>query len=481
LDTFVPHLTIGVAVELVIVLAMIPWILTIKKDSTSAMAWCLIVLLVPLVGALLFLFFGYTRVDRPMRRKRRHHAKFLSRNPSVRREMTPDGAEDERPQGTAPVLGRLATMLGAYPPVGGNVVTLYHETPRAFTDLCDAIRSAQHHIHLEYFIIQPDETGQELIDLVTRKAKEGVQVRILYDAVGSRRLTNRMLRPLKKAKGACCPFLGLNPLRRRVQVNMRNHRKIVVIDGRIGFTGGANIGNEYVGKDPYFGYWRDEHLRLEGPGVAGLQGVFAEDWDFAVGENLQGEAYFPDVPRAGNAIVQIVESGPDQETSSIRELLFAAITMARERLWIASPYIVPDQGILDALHLAARLGVDVRLLCPLKPDHWITYYAGRYYFSNLLAQGVQLYEYGNGMMHSKMIIVDGLWASVGSANLDYRSLHLNFEANCILHSRPQIAELEQAFLNDLRASIRVDAHAFRGRPFSARLVENACRLLSPVL
>jgi cardiolipin synthase len=375
----------------------------------------------------------------------------------------------------------LATRLGSYPPQAGNRVTLYHETQTAFADLCDAIRDARQHVHLEYFIIHPDETGRQVLDLLTEKAKAGVEVRLLFDAVGSRRLNRRAVAALLGAKGRCCSFLRVSLLRRRIQFNMRNHRKIAVIDGQVGFIGGANIGNEYLGKNPKFGYWRDAQLRLRGPAVAALQGIFVEDWDFASDENLRGGAYFPELPPAGDAVVQIVESGPDQDTNRIRELVFAAITMARERLWIASPYVVPDQGILDALRFAARLGVDVRILSPRTPDHWLTYFAGRYYFANLMAEGVQLYEYTKGMMHSKIILVDSQWASVGSANLDNRSLHLNFEANCILHSRDLVAELEKAFQHDLRDAARLEPHAFRRRSFTGRLLENACRLLSPIL
>jgi cardiolipin synthase A/B len=479
LEDYLPHITIGVLVELIAVLVTFPWILTIKKDSTAAMAWCLIVLLVPLVGVTLFLVFGYTRVDRPMRRKRRHHVRFVARKPAHKREATEEAAEEQL-TGIPLRLGQIASRLGAFGPVGGNEVTLYHETQVAFDHLCDTIRDARHHIHLQYFIIQPDESGRKIIELLTAKAKEGVQVRLLYDAIGSHRLTRRMLRSLVECNGQCRPFLGFASLR-RIAVNMRNHRKIAVIDGRYGYTGGANIGNEYLGKDPHFGYWRDSQLRLEGPGVAGLQNIFVEDWDFATGETLLGDDYFPELPRVGDATVQIIAGGPDQDMNSIRELVFSAVTMARERLWIASPYIVPDQGILDALRFAARLGVDVRLLCPLKPDHWLTYYAGRYYFTDLMAEGIKLYEYAKGMMHSKTILVDGQWASVGSANLDYRSLHLNFEANCLIYSPDVVAELEEAYRKDLQQSIRLEAHAFRGRSFATRLLENGCRLLSPTL
>jgi cardiolipin synthase len=273
----------------------------------------------------------------------------------------------------------------------------------------------------------------------------------------------------------------VNPLRRHIQINMRDHRKIVVVDGRVAFTGGLNIGDEYLGKVPRFGFWRDTHLRLEGPAVAGLQRIFIEGWDFALEEDLRGPEYFPPANANGSCMLQVVPSGPDMELKSIREIYFAAVLQARRRLWIATPYFVPDAGIRDALCLAGYLGIDVRLLCQYHPDKWIPFFAGRYYWSDVLAAGVKVYQYSKGMSHSKVVLVDGEWGSVGSANLDNRSLYLNFEANCLIYSRPAVAELEAAFRRDLADSILLDQKVFARRPLPARLVENACRLLSPVL
>ena len=295
-------------------------------------------------------------------------------------------------------------------------------------------------------------------------------------------MRSSVLEPLRAAGGQASAFLPLAPLRRHIQVNLRNHRKILVVDGRVAFTGGLNIGDEYLGKDKYFGPWHDAHLRLEGPAVAALQRVFLEDWDFAFGQHLLDDRYFPATNTgAGDTAVQIVHSGPDQTLNAIREVYFAAILRARERLWIASPYFVPDAGVYDALCLACYMGVDVRLLCQFHPDKWVPYFAARYYFSDVLDAGMKVYQYVPGMMHAKVILVDGRWASVGSANLDNRSMHLNFEANCLIYSPDKVAELEQAFLRDLAVSIRLDRDVFKGRPLAGRLVENACRLMSPVL
>jgi cardiolipin synthase len=266
-----------------------------------------------------------------------------------------------------------------------------------------------------------------------------------------------------------------------VQINLRNHRKLLVVDGRIGFTGGLNLGDEYLGRAPFFGPWRDTFVRVEGPAVADLQRVFAEDWDFAADEELIAPEYYPKLEPAGTAAVQVAWSGPDQDIKMIREVYFAAIMRAQKRVWLATPYFVPDAGLFDAICLAARLGRDVRVLCPFRPDKWLPHLAGRYLWGELLRAGVQVYQYTNGFMHAKVLMIDDVWSSIGSANFDNRSLFLNFEATCLIESREVQADLEQAFLRDLEHSIRLDANTFSGRPFVAKMAENACRLLSPVL
>ena len=262
---------------------------------------------------------------------------------------------------------------------------------------------------------------------------------------------------------------------------MRNHRKIVVVDGKCAFTGGLNIGDEYLGKNKYFGFWRDTHMRIEGPAAKDLQRVFVEDWDFATGELVHGNQYFPKMAVAENSPVQIIRSGPDQELKSIREIYFAGILRAQKRLWIASPYFVPDSGVRDALILAGHSGIDVRLLGLSHPDKWLPFLAGRYYWTDMLEAGVKVYQYTKGMMHSKLMLIDGQWASVGTANLDNRSLYLNFEVNCLLYDPTGVAELEAAFLHDLETATALDLTTYLQRPFSTRLLENVCRLFSPIL
>ena len=477
---YLPHVTLVAFLEVVIVPLVIFWVLLTKKDPTAAVAWCLIVLFVPFLGALLFWAFGYNYIHR-LRRKRRHRAAFRRQHPPTSQEATREWADAGPAEPTWNGLGRLARKLHAFPVSHGNRVTFYHDTHEAFAALLEAVGQARHHVHLEFYIFRSDSTGRQLVDLLTAKAKDGVEVRLLYDAMGCVRTRGRLFEPLLAAGGKVHAFLPLNPLRSRIQVNLRNHRKIVVVDGRLGFTGGMNIGDEYLGKDRYFGYWRDEFLKLEGPAVAGLQRVFVEDWDFAAHEALDRPEYSPEVPPAGGAVVQVIESGPDQEVNSIREMFFAAILGAQERLWISSPYFVPDAGLLDALRLARLRGVDVRLLSLLRPDHFLSFYAGRYYWTDMLAMGARVYQYRKGMMHAKILTADGKWGLVGTPNLDNRSLGLNFEVACMLHTPAMVADLEAQFERDLLDAVPLDAKTYAARPLPDRLTENACRLFSPLL
>ncbi len=478
---YLPHLTISAVVDVLIVALVIPWVLMTKRDPTAAVAWCLVVVLMPIFGALLFWVFGYQHVSRPLLKLRQRRAGFRALHPPRTQEADRGDDPEANSDPSWNHLGRVARKVRAFPISHGNAVTLYHDTERAFAALLDAVRAARQHVHLEFYILRSDATGERLMEALTQKAKEGVEVRLLYDAMGCVRMKRGLLAPLRAAGGKAKAFLPLNPLRSRIQVNLRNHRKLVVVDGRVGFTGGMNVGDEYLGKHPYFGYWRDEFLRLEGPAVGGFQRIFAEDWDFAFREALDGDAYFPDLPAAGTDAVQVIESGPEQEFKSIREVFFAAILSAQERVWLWSPYFVPDSGLLDALRLARYRGIDVRILTLHKPDHQLPYWAARYYWHEMLAVGVKIYQYRKGMMHAKIMTVDGKWAFVGSANFDNRSMHLNFEAGCILHTPERVAELEAQFLRDLDDTVRLEFRTFAARPFLSRLTENACRLLSPLL
>jgi cardiolipin synthase A/B len=469
------------------------WALMTKADTTSAAAWSLLIVFVPFLGAFLFFLFGYQHVHRPLRRKRQHkqrfelpplpddyahtyHAELALHEP--RRNLATLSMKES--------LARLAAGFGASSVTTGNHIDFYDDGIPAFEALFEDIESARHHIHIQTFIFQRDELGRRMVAALARKARQGVEVRLLYDAMGSYRLSQRFLRPLHDAGGKTSVFLPINPVRRRFQINMRNHRKITVIDGSAGFIGGLNVGTEYLGKNPKFGYWRDTHLRLRGPAVCDLQRVFCEDWDFAADERLSdrdGEdgRYFRAKSAGGPYAVQVLDSGPDEDWRSIREVTFAAILKAKERVWIATPYFVPDVGLLDALRIAVYSGVDVRLVCQLFPDKWVPQYAARYYWADVLRAGVRVYQYAKGMMHAKVMLIDDEIASVGTANLDNRSMHLNFEVNCLIYTSQAVRRLEESFDRDFADSVQLDYRVYAARPFAGRLLENACRLLSPIL
>jgi cardiolipin synthase len=463
-----------VLAEVVVTVGTLLAVMHLKREPMSAIAWSLTVLLVPFLGALLFFVFGYQTVHRRLMRRRsrsRAYKKFTDRT---------GGKSADVPR-QWDVLARLGHHGDGFPVTGGNAVTLYHEGAAAFDAMVRAIETAEQHVHLQFFIFRPDDTGRRFIDALRGCARRKVEVRLLLDSMGSYNLPSRMLRELQREGGRVASFLPIvNPLR----VNLRNHRKILVVDGHTGFTGGLNAGDEYLGKSPAFGYWRDTHFRVEGPAVEGLQHTFLEDWYFTTGEAVKGGPYYPAHGRRGapgKVLAQVVASGPDADYKAIRETYVAAILRARERVWIASPYFVPDAGLRDALLLAARSGVDVRFLGLYRPDKWVPFLAARYYWADLLAAGVKVYQYARGMMHSKFVLVDGEWASVGSANTDNRSLHLNFELNCQFFNAGVVKELERAFLADLEWSVRIDPEVYANRPLFGRLAENACRLFSPVL
>ncbi|MFL5329924.1 MAG: cardiolipin synthase [Gemmataceae bacterium] len=465
------------ALDVVIVLCVIPWVLWIKKEPTSAVAWCLLVLFLPLFGAAFFVTFGYQTIYRPLRRKQKHRRRYRQKS-----ECGPpieEGAADERALGYEG-LARLANLLEASGPTDGNAVTFYNEGRPAFDAVFAEIEKAKHHIHLQFFIYRSDHLGKRLFELLGRKAREGVEVRLLTDAVGSHQLYWWQLTDVRKAGVKVSAFLPMR-LFRRAHINLRNHRKIVIVDGRVAFTGGMNVGDEYLGEVKAFGHWRDTFLRIEGPAVDPLQRLFVEDWDFSTNESLSGNRYFPALDAPSSVAVQVIASGPDQPLHPIRELLFAAIIKAKKRLWLVSPYFVPDPGIQDALHMAARTGVDVRLLIPKLSDHWLAHYAGLYFVPDMLEAGVKVYYYTKGFLHSKVVMVDGQWASVGTANLDNRSLYLNFEVNCLIHTPAAVADLEEAFLADLKDSDEMTARDLARQPLRTRLASNFCRLFAPVL
>ena len=336
-------------------------------------------------------------------------------------------------------------------------------------------------MHLEYYIWRPDRTGTHLRDLLIQKARAGVAVRFLYDKIGSLWLTNRFLRPMREAGIQVASFLPGPSLRERWSLNLRNHRKIAVVDGRIGFTGGMNIGDEYLGKNPQFGFWRDTHLRIVGPAVWQLQQVFVEDWFYATGDELTLPQIFPRPDDSGSMSALVVADGPDGDVDVFHALMFSAINEARRHVTLATSYFVPTASLLTALETVAYRGVRVRLLVPGKAAYQWTVRAGRSYYESLLSAGVEIHEYQRGLLHSKTLTIDDVWSLVGTPNFDARSLLLNFEVAVVLDDARIAAQLESQFDDDLRDAVRITPDDWSRRRLRSRLAENLCRLFAPVL
>jgi len=343
------------------------------------------------------------------------------------------------------------------------------------------IREARHHIHLEFYIWQDDPVGRHMLDLLTEAARRGVTVRLLLDGVGSHGFAEGLMAEYQQAGGHFSWFQSLDPKRLRFFMNLRNHRKLQIIDGAIAFVGGMNIGREYEGLDPALGHWRDVQVEVHGSVAAELQEVFADDWFFATNEKISDPAYYPAAAAPARHPVHIVLGGPDRRNEPISKSLISLLNEASDRVWIATGYFVPDDVVLAALELAASRGVDVRLLVSEKNEHPWLVTVGRSYYGQLLAAGVRIFEYSAGIHHAKIALADDHWAMIGSANLDYRSLRLNFELNLLLHSREHNGELTRFLEHDFNLCREIDPLVFSRRPFRQRFAEAALRPLSPLL
>lgn len=476
MTTFVSVATI---VGYLLTFLLIPWVLlTRKRNSVSTVAWIMAIIVLPYVGCMLFIIFGINRVERRALHKQMSNVSIARRLPELSQyELIPGEGLDTQQER----LMRLAKRVGGTRPTFGNNVDVLADTNQTQALIEQAILAATETLHLEYYIWQPDKTGTRVRDLLIQKAKEGVSVRFLYDKIGSMYLSRKFLRAMEEAGIHVASFLPGQSLRERWSINLCNHRKIVIVDGRVGFTGGMNIGDEYLGKDPRIGYWRDTHLLLEGPVVLQLQQVFAEDWYYATDEELTHPKLFPPVESSGTVSAQVLAGGPDGEVEVFHSLMFAAINEANQHVTLASSYFVPPASLITALEAAAYRGLRVRVMVAGKSDHHFTVLAGRSYYDTLLQAGVEIYEYQRGLLHCKVLTVDGNWSLVGSPNFDYRSLMLNFEVAVAMYDARIAAQLQEQFEEDLKYSKRIDPSTWNDRPLRQVAAENVCRLFAPVL
>ncbi|WP_246938600.1 cardiolipin synthase [Bacillus pinisoli] len=450
-----------------------------NRNPTKTITWLIVLGIFPIVGFIFYILFG-----RNFRKK-----KTFQEKAEIDEETFPgrEGSkyDDNRNlfNGHQQRLLTLAQRLGRNPistRTHSEVLTNGEET---FSKIIMELKRAKRFIHLEYYIVRDDEIGNQIKDLLIEKAKQGVEVRFLYDSVGSWRLSKTYIQSLKDSGVQIIPFSPVKLPFLNHKVNFRNHRKIIVVDGERGFVGGLNIGDEYLGKDDYFGFWRDTHLYLEGEGVKSLQVIFLQDWYYMTNEALLSRAYLSPtyVESPNNGAVQLVAGGPDNEWEVIKNLFFEMISSARKSICIATPYLIPDVDILSALKIASLSGIDVKIIVPSRPDKRIVFYASRSYFPELMEAGVQVYEYQKGFMHSKYIIIDQEVASIGTSNMDMRSFHLNFEVNAFLYESNSIKGLVNAFEKDIEQSNAINPNLFNERSIFIRVLESLSRLLSPLL
>lgn len=455
-----------------------------RRNPTATLTWILLLVFMPVLGFLLYIFVGQN-----LRRQKLFYLKH-----DEEKELLPLLARQDASLHNDTLCFNDARIADYQDLIHlqlnssqslltqDNRVEVFHDGQELFESMLASLKEARDYIHMEYFIIRNDSLGRSIMEILAEKAREGVEVKLLYDGMGCIRLPRRFFKGLLQAGGKTAvffpPFLPYINLR----INFRNHRKICIVDGQEAYVGGFNIGNEYLGLSRRFGYWRDTHLKIKGSAIDSLEMRFLLDWRYAAHDQMSAsERYFPARVEEGTTAVQIVSSGPDLTYPAIKNGYLKLISNARSKVYLQTPYLIPDESILEALKIAALSGVDVRLMIPYKPDHFYVYWASLSYLGELLAAGVRCYMYKRGFLHSKMIVTDGFASTVGTANLDIRSFQLNFEVNAFIYDHDISRQLESQFLLDLNDCIEITPAMYHGRSLFVRIKEGIFRLLSPIL
>src|ERR1700690_373914 len=462
--------------------AFIPHLLLLKKRPSATLAWLWAIIFIPFLGALVYFGFGTDRLKRRRLRRRNHFSARATRGsaPASATDEAPARLLTRLPQRDRQFL-QLLSRINQLPVSSAGSLRILRDAREFYSALEERIRGARHHVHLEFYVWNADETGARFLRILAEAARRGVIVRLLLDGVGSHGFTEDLLGDLLEAGGHFSWFQSLDPKRNRFFLNLRNHRKLQVVDGTAAFVGGMNIGREYEGLDATLGHWRDVQVEADGPVVCELQDVFADDWFFATGEKISSAAFFPAPAAESRSLAHIVLGGPDRRNEPISKSIVSLLNEASERVWIATGYFVPDDVILAPLELPASRGVDVRLLISERNDHPWLVTVGRSYYGELLAPGVRIFEYSVGINHAKIMLADDRWAMIGSANLDYRSMRLNFELNILSHSVERNGELARILEHDFGLSQEIDPAVFARRSFRRKFAEAALRPLSPML
>ncbi|WP_346867025.1 cardiolipin synthase [Clostridium sp. UBA1353] len=455
-----------------------------KRNTSNTWTWLMIMLFIPFIGFIMYLFFGQN-----LRRK-----KFFVLKKEEESVLMQFSEEQKRLLSDKAIVNN-NSLLKEYHDVinlnlysdnfivtNNNKVDILNNGNEKFPIMIDCIKNAKNFIHIQYYTFNDDNLGTEILNLLVEKAKEGIEVKLLYDGMGCIHNKKHFFDPLIKVGGEVyCFFPPFIPYI-NVRINYRNHRKICVVDGEHGFVGGLNVGDEYLGLSKKFGFWRDTHLHLQGDSVNYLEVRFLMDWRFASKKDFfMEEKYFPRKQYIDNTAVQIISSGPDSEWCSIRNTYLKLINKAENSIYIETPYFIPDDSILTALKIACLSGVDVKIIIPCKPDHPFIYWASKSYIWELVECGAKCYTYDNGFIHSKMVSVDGKMCTIGTANMDIRSFNLNFEVNAIIYGTKTTSVVDKAFEADILQSTLLTPEHYSNRSLIIKFKEAISRLLSPIL
>ena len=480
-----------IIVEVIYVIVVILVCMRIIYDTNSfskTLAYLLLVILVPLFGMIFYFSFGINYRKRKIYTKKLIQDDALALN--VRNEILQFSDDTYAHAGEFLEAKKKLIFMVAHETLSAltpnNRVKVLLNGENKFPEVLKALKEAKNHIHIEYYIYEDDETGQAIEEVLIEKAREGVDVRFIYDDFGSRSIRRKMSKRLSAAGVKIFPFHKVIFFRLANRINYRNHRKIIVVDGQKAFVGGINVSNKYV-NNPKFSnelFWRDTHLVIEGQGAYYLQYLFMCDWNFCASENLSpNKDFFPPQPimPVGNKMVQIVASGPDSTAPSVLYSLIQVINLAKEELLITTPYFIPGESIVDALIISAMGGVKIKLLVPGVSDSLLVNAAAHSYYDDLLKAGVKIYLYQKGFVHAKTMVADGRISVVGTANMDYRSFDLNFEVNAIVYDEEIAIELRNAFMEDITHADLIDPEIWFARPRLKQLMEKTARLVSPLL
>ncbi len=455
-----------------------------RRDPRTIWAWLLVLYFIPVLGFFLYLLLGQDmRKTKMFRNKELDDAMqsaVLKQEQKVRRRKIFQD-EERMSRYHDLVMYNLAAAKSVY--TDDNEVEIYTDGKKYFAQLYETISKAKDFIHIQSYIIKDDELWQALEDLLEQKVKEGVEVRVLYDSMGCRAMRKREWDRIRSKGIEVGEFFPAFFKRLHLRINYRNHRKIIIVDGTTAYVGGFNIGREYLGLEKKFGYWRDTHLKITGSACISLHIRFISDWNYTTKKNLFANSRIIKEYEAGHGKdgVQIISSGPDTQNEIIRDNYQKLISKARDHVYIQTPYLVPDEIILNEIKMAAYSGIDVKIMIPCKPDHPLVYWATYSYVGELIDAGVHCYTYDNGFLHAKGVMSDGLVCSYGTANMDVRSFRLNFEVNATIYSPETTAKLEKIFEEDLAYCTEITRERYARRSVAIRIKEQFSRMFSFIL